>query len=174
MRSKIVLFAALLAASPAAAHIVLSEPQAKPGAYHVARFRVGHGCGGAATTAIEIYFPETVTGVRPMAKPGWTLKIEKVKLEKPQTGEGGRPVTERVAMVTWTGGPLPDEQFDEFAVLMRLPTTPTTLAFPVMQSCGEAMEHWMDVPDGKSRHPSPVLKVGDAPGAPAMGEHHAH
>lgn len=175
MRSRIVLcFAGLMAASPAAAHIGLAEPQAPAGAYHVARFRVGHGCDGAATTEVQIYIPDSVSGARPMPKPGWTLKIDTVKLDKPQAGEGGRPVTERVSVITWAGGSLPNDQFDEFPVLMRLPAKPATLMFPVMQSCGAAMVHWMDAPDGKSRFPAPVLKVGNASAAPMAGAHHEH
>ncbi len=174
MRNSIVLVMAL-AASPALAHVTLTEPEAPAGALYTAHFRVGHGCNGAATTQLQIILPDEVSGVKPMAKPGWTIKIDKVKLATPQSGEGGRPITERVAIITWDGGPLPSDEFDDFTVLMRLPSKPDNLLFPAMQSCGEAMEHWMDMPDGKADHPAPVLKVGDAPGLPAgMGGHHEH
>ena len=62
--------------------------------------------------------------------------------------------------VVWSGGPLLDEHFDEFSVLMRLPNRPgATLYFPVVQEC-EPVANAIEVPEaGRSvrdmRAPAP-------------------
>ena len=67
-----------------------------------------------------------------------------------------------MAGVVWTGGPLPDAQFDEFMLLMRLPDKPQTLYFKVAQACEQGRNDWTQVPEpGKPsrRFPAPSLDV---------------
>ena len=75
MRSNTLLIAtaALLAASPAVAHITLEGKQAAVGSYYKAVFAVPHGCAGSATIKLRVQIPEGVIGVKPMPKPGWSL-----------------------------------------------------------------------------------------------------
>ncbi|MES2722562.1 MAG: YcnI family protein [Pseudomonadota bacterium] len=154
----LLLAAALAVATPALAHVGVDPGEAKAGAYQVLRFRVGHGCGDAATTALRIETPQGLASARPQPKPGWTLAIEK---------QG-----ERVSALVWRGA-LPADQFDEFAVLAKLPAEPGVLYFPTVQTCGGEESQWTGIPDpGEARlsHPAPALLV--LPAKPA--ETHQH
>jgi uncharacterized protein YcnI len=152
--------AAALAALPAvaAAHVVADPGRAEAGAYQAVVFRVGHGCGDAATTALRIEIPFEMASARPRPKPGWTLEIER------QDG--------KVTAVTWRGE-LPGDQFDEFAVLFKLPEQAATLYFPTVQSCGADDSQWTEIPSAGERasHPAPALVV--TPKA-AAAETHQH
>lgn len=152
--------AALIAALPsaAAAHVAADPGRASAGAYQAVVFRVGHGCGEAATTALRIEIPSEMASARPQPKPGWTLEIER------QEG--------RVAAVIWRGA-LPADQFDEFAVLFKLPDQPATLYFPTVQSCDADESQWTEIPAPGERasHPAPALVV--TPKA-AAAETHQH
>src|SRR5690606_31052936 len=69
-------FAAALAgtaSSGALAHVTLETAEAPAGSTYKAVLRVGHGCDGAATTAIRVRIPEGVIAAKPMPKPGWEL-----------------------------------------------------------------------------------------------------
>ena len=80
-------------------------------------------------------------------------------------------ITEAIREVVWTGGPLPDDQFEEFKVQMKLPDSPNaTVYFPVVQECqgkggtAEGINRWIEIPEGgKSSHdlklPAPGLKL---------------
>ncbi|MBA4012414.1 MAG: nuclear export factor GLE1 [Phenylobacterium sp.] len=152
--------AAALVALPgaAAAHVVADPGRAEAGAYQAVVFRVGHGCGDAATTALRIEIPLEMASARPRPKPGWTLEIER------QDG--------KVTAVTWRGE-LPGDQFDEFAVLFKLPDQAATLYFPTVQSCGSDASQWTEIPAPGERasHPAPALVV--TPKA-AAAETHQH
>jgi len=147
------------AAEPALAHVVADPGQASAGAYQPVRFRVGHGCGSAATTALRVEIPSQMASARPQAKPGWSLQIE-------------RDDAGKVAAVTWRGV-LPDEQFDEFAVMFKLPDAAGTLYFPTVQSCGGEQNQWTEIPAPGERasHPAPSLTI--TPKA-AQAEGHQH
>lgn len=141
-----------LAASPVLAHVGADPGQAPAGAYQTVSFRVGHGCGEAATTALRIETPEGLTSARPQPKPGWTLSIEKT---------GDRPTA-----FTWRGD-LPADQFDTFAILVKLPATAGVLYFPTVQTCGAQESQWTQIPDpgespGSLSHPAPALRVTPA------------
>ncbi|CAN5575970.1 YcnI family protein [soil metagenome] len=149
--------AGLVCATPALAHVSVDPGEAKAGAYQVLRFRVGHGCGDAATTALRIETPPGLASARPQPKPGWTLAIEK---------DG-----ERVAALVWRGV-LPAQQFDEFALLAKLPAEPGVLYFPTVQTCGAEESQWTQIPDpGETglSHPAPALRV--LPAGPASETH---
>ena len=152
--------AALVAALPstAAAHVAADPSRASAGAYQAVVFRVGHGCGEAATTALRIEIPSEMASARPQPKPGWTLEFER------QDG--------KVTAVTWRGE-LPDDQFDEFAMLFKLPDQPATLYSPTVQSCGADESQWTEIPSAGERasHPAPALVV--TPKA-AAAEPHQH
>ncbi len=161
--SAVFLLAGLWAATPASAHVTLADPSAPAGSIQAERFRIGHGCSGSPTTALRIEFPAGITGAKPQPKPGWTVDIE-------HAGE-------RVSAVTWKGGALASDMFDEFVILMKLPATPGVILFPATQTCETSEEHWIAPPEGHPKNPAPVLTVtapdGHAmPGMDMGGMHH--
>jgi len=155
MRNRIAL-ALLLIAAPAAAHVTLTEPSAKPGAAYVAHLRVGHGCSGSPTIALRVEIPAGVSEVRPQSAPGWTLHTETVgALTK---------------SVTWSDGVLAANQPGVFAIAMTLPAVNGPLIFPATQTCENGVEQWSDLPaaDGHAlKNPAPILTVSPTPAKPA-------
>lgn len=152
------------AAAPALAHIVADPAAAPGGAYQVIRFRVGHGCGEAATTALRVETPAGLAQARPQPKPGWALSIAR----EPAAGGGEG----RVAAVTWRGE-LPADQFDEFALLVKLPETPGPLYFPTVQTCGGEEAQWTEIPEAGETglsHPAPAVQV--TPATASDAHHH--
>lgn len=131
-----------LSATTASAHVALTQKSATAGSYHAAFFRIGHGCQGQATTALTITIPPQVS-VRPQPKAGWEIATAQ--------DEAG------VRAVTWIGH-LPDDQFDDFGLLMKLPAEALDLPFSATQTCGGSSIQW----DGHApAYPQPVLRVLD-------------
>ncbi|WP_020174587.1 copper chaperone PCu(A)C [Methyloferula stellata] len=125
----------IFASSQTNAHVLLETPQAAAGSFYKGVFRVPHGCHGQATTALKVEVPDGITGAKPMPKPGWTLNEAK--------NEKG------VSTISWSGGNLPDDEYDEFVIAMHISNTlkPDSIAyFPSIQSCGETVMAWTDVP----------------------------
>lgn len=173
MKSVAVLLLAL-AAQAAQAHVTLAQKSAPASSYYKAVFQVGHGCDGSATTGITVVLPEGVNNAKPMPKAGWTLKIDTAKLDKPILNHG-KPQAERVASITWQGGPLADAWYDEFTLQLRVPEQPGKLYFKVMQQCENGSVAWDDLPAAgheghELAHPAAMLEVTPA----EMGEGHHH
>lgn len=118
-------------AGAANAHVSLQEGQAEAGTRYQAVLRVGHGCDGAATTALTVRIPAGFTQIEPAPRPGWTLSS--------RSGE-----------VTWTAASeqaaLPSGQRAEFAIAGSLPQRAGPLWFKVRQTCGKAALDWSQVP----------------------------
>lgn len=155
--------------APTLAHVTLQAPNAAAGASYKAILQIPHGCDGAATTEIKVRIPEGYLNVKPMPKAGWTVTTVKGPYEKAYQLHGSE-VTEGVTEITWSGGVLPDDFFDEFAfrgtLAVDLPEG-TVLNFPTVQTCGEAEEAWIDVsgaPDADK--PAPTLTL-----TPAQHQH---
>jgi uncharacterized protein YcnI len=152
-----------LSASPAAAHVSANPGEAAAGGYAAIRFRVGHGCEGEPTERLTIQIPDGVVSVKPEQIPGWTVETEIGPFEEPVELHGEQ-VTEGVKVVTWTaeeGNALPDTQFKEFGLSMRLPEDDGTLYFPTVQSCLGGGEHaWIEIPEEGADEPeSPAPSV---------------
>lgn len=156
--------------SPAShSHITLETKEAAVDSGYKAVFGVPHGCKGSPTVKIHVQIPEGVIGVKPQPKVGWTLDI--VKGDYAQSYKlHGRDVTSGVKEVVWSGGSLPDDQYDEFVFVSYLSDTlspDSDLYFPVYQECEEGSTHWVDVPTGghhggghgHSASPAPSLKL---------------
>jgi uncharacterized protein YcnI len=161
---------------PVHAHVVLQEPVAPAGSSYRAVFRVSHGCDGQPTTGLRVFIPDGVRGAKPMPKPGWTLSTRRAVVAQPYDSHG-KTVREDVVEIVWQAqGPehaLPDDWYDEFTVLLRLPAQPGALWFRVLQSCADRMLDWSEVPaqgvsTGGLKHPAALLQVQPAPVA------HAH
>jgi uncharacterized protein YcnI len=150
-------------ASPALAHVVLKDATAVSGTYHVATFRVSHGCGVSPTVAIRIAIPDGIVVAKPMPKPGWRIDIVHEPLPNP-VPQDGRTLTQWPKEIAWIGGPLPDEYLDEFSVMVRLPARTGPLWFPTCRVCEQGETRWIDIrPDGKTsrdmRLPPPWLTL---------------
>jgi periplasmic copper chaperone A len=158
-----VIGAGLIALPPAAAHVTLEAQQAPAHSYFKAVFRVPHGCAASPTVRLRIRMPEGVTAVKPQPKPGWKLDTTRIDVVPPADDGHGGKITEKVSEVTWSEGRLPDQQFDEFAILMRLPdSSGETLYFPVIQECEKGVSRWIEIPAaGKAagREPAPALRL---------------
>ena len=158
-----------LALPNAQAHIVLETRQAEAGSYYKAVFRVGHGCDGSAIKEITVRIPEGVQGAKPMPKADWQLTVEKAVLAQPYRSHG-KTVSEDIALVRWTGGPLPDAWYDEFVLFAKLPEQAGKLYWKVSQVCETGRIDWVDVPteSGKltdSKTPAALLEIVPIPGA---------
>jgi uncharacterized protein YcnI len=143
MRAELALAFLLAAVAPASAHVTLAQPSAKAGSHSVVTVRIGHGCADSPTTALRIEIPDSVASANPQPKPGWTLTIDHA--------------AQRASAITWSGGSLPADEFDEFAVMMKLPADAGTVTFPATQTCAKGVEHWSE-PKG-STHPAPALTL---------------
>ncbi len=171
------LMAALALPAAASAHVVFANGQAAAGSTFVGALRVGHGCSGSATVSLRVEIPEGVMAARPQAKPGWAINIERTPLKTPVPGEGGKMQADRVSAITWTGS-LPDDEFDDFPVQLKLPKVSGPLYFPATQVCQAGRAEWRDVPAAgqKVAHPAPALMLGDGmadmPDMPGMDMSH--
>lgn len=161
--------ALLLSASPAFAHVSLEMGAAPVGSTYKAVLRVPHGCDGNATTSVRVQVPEGVLSVKPMPKAGWELSTVKGPYKSTYELYGSK-VSEGVTEITWSGGNLPDDFYDEFVFRGSLASTleaGTTLYFPVIQTCTTGEEAWIEIPvdgQGEPDLPAPGLEL-TAPGA---------
>jgi uncharacterized protein YcnI len=163
---------ATLAASPASAHISLENRQATIGAGYKAVFAVPHGCAGSATIKIRVQIPEGVIAVKPMPKPGWNVEAIKGKYAT-EYDYHGKKSSEGVKEVVWSGGKLPDDNYDEFVVSTFLTDglkPNSMLYFPVVQECEQGVSRWIDIPaegsaadSNDNKSPAPGVKLMPKP-----------
>ena len=135
--------AAVALASPALAHIDPDPTEAQAGSTLSVAFTVEHGCDGSPTIQLDMRLPDGVTDARPDAIAGWEGSID-------------------ADVVTFAGGPLPDDQEGTFSVTMTLPPTPdTTVYFPFVQRCEVGEIRWIAIPTDDSgaepEEPAPAL-----------------
>jgi uncharacterized protein YcnI len=138
-----------LATGTASAHVTLETGQAPAGSSYKAVFRVPHGCDGKPTIAVRVKIPEGFIGAKPMPKPGWTLDKVKGKYAKAYKLFGA-DVMEGLTEVSWSGGSLPDDEYDEFVLRGTFAgdlSAGTVIYFPVVQECPDgAAERWIEMP----------------------------
>lgn len=150
----------MTSASAVFSHVTLADQAAAAGAGYRAVLRVGHGCAGAATTAITVAIPSGFTSAQPYEAHGKTY-------------------TEGVQEITWTAkgaeNALPDAFADEFVFRGTTPKKPGTLWFKVVQACESGRNAWVEIPaHGQNAHrlefPAARLDVLDVQAAGG----HAH
>jgi periplasmic copper chaperone A len=158
---------AALAASPAAAHVYLEGKQATVGASYKAVFAVPHGCSGSPTVKIRVQIPEGVIAVKPMPKAGWSVDV----VEGQYAGDydyHGKKLSSGAKEVVWSGGKLPDQNYDEFVMSSFLTDglkPNTMLYFPVVQECEKGVSRWIEIPAEGAGHsheeksPAPGVKL---------------
>ncbi len=156
----------LLVITPAFPHVTLAVKEAPVGADYKAVFRVPHGCKGSATIKLSVKMPEGIVAVKPQPKPGWQIETVKEPYDKPYHLYHSE-VTQGVESVTWFGGRLPDDYYDEFALIGHLDgglEPGSRLYFPAVQTCEQGVERWVEIPDTSQspeqlRFPAPFLKL---------------
>jgi periplasmic copper chaperone A len=156
-----------LAASPAVAHVYLEGKQATVGASYKAVFAVPHGCSGSPTVKIRVQIPEGVISVKPMPKAGWNVDIVDGPYANAYDYHGNK-LTSGAKEVVWSGGKLPDRNYDEFIFSSFLTDSlkpETTLYFPVVQECEKGVSRWIEIPAEGAGHsheeksPAPGVKL---------------
>ncbi|MFJ9341305.1 YcnI family protein [Streptomyces sp. NPDC101733] len=181
MSSRLSFAAALAAGSvlvlsgPAFAHVgVQSEGAAAKGGYAVINFKVPNERDNASTTQLEVNFPidQPLTSVMPQDVPGWTVTVEKSKLDKPLTVHG-KQINEAVTKVTWTGGKIEPGKFQQFPVSVgKLPENTDQMVFKAIQTYdNNEVVRWIEESKAgaaEPQNPAPVLKLTAA----AADDHH--
>jgi uncharacterized protein YcnI len=156
----------LVSAQGAFAHATLGVTQASPNAGFRGIVQINHGCDGTPTLRVKVTVPEGVIGVKPMPKPGWSLATTRGAFAKayPYLHVS---LAEGVKEIVWSGGSLPDEQFDEFVFVARITDgfqPGQTVFFPVEQECETGAHRWTEIPAaGQDPHalkePAPGIKL---------------
>lgn len=163
--STIAATAAVVSCNAAQAHVTVQPADAPADSYAHLVFTVPHGCSGSATTAVRIKLPDGILSAKPQMKPNWSVEIKSRKLEAPVQGPHGKSITDVVDEVAWRGGPLPDNLYDTFGLIVRLPEkAEQNLYFPVVQECEQGVERWIEIPSAgldseKLRAPAPVVRL---------------
>jgi len=142
----------LAAQSAAKAHIIIEDMQGRAGYNEMLTLIVPHGCGVDPTTAIRMKVPEEITLVVPHPGDGWDVEIKKRKTDEPVMREG-RPITEVVDEIVWSGNTLPSEELGLFKFMAGLPRTPgKVLYFKTIQVCGEKEDRWVETHDNDEEY----------------------
>ncbi|WP_328424195.1 YcnI family protein [Micromonospora sp. NBC_00389] len=154
-------------AGPASAHVTVNPKEATQGGYARVAFRVPNESDTASTTKVEVVLPENapVGSVSTMPVPGWTVAVEKRKVDPPIEVHGS-PITEAVAKLTWTAtgdaGVKPG-QFQEFPVSMGPLPQVNTMVFKTVQTYSDGnVSRWIEEPTPgaeEPEHPAPVLTL---------------
>jgi uncharacterized protein YcnI/copper(I)-binding protein len=180
--SKLVVLAAasfaVLAAVPATAHVGLEKPETERGKSYKAVLKVPHGCDGSPTHTVRVEIPEGFIGVKPMPKAGWTIKTQRGPYAR-SYGYYHGPLKDGVKALEWSGGSLPDDQYDEFvaAGYVAKELEADALYFKVVQVCDKGELNWVDIPaKGVDAHdlaaPAAVLKIAGGTASEADGHDH--
>ncbi|GGC84142.1 DUF1775 domain-containing protein [Chelatococcus reniformis] len=148
------------------AHVTLETTEATPNSYYRGVAKVNHGCGTSATKLLRITIPEGVIAARPMPKAGWTVELEKGPYARAYPLHG-KDVASGVKSITWKGGSLPDDFYDEFVFAARITDAfqpGATISFPVLQQCESGTQNWAEVPaPGQSaaalKSPAPGVRI---------------
>ena len=156
--------ATTLMSTAALGHVTANPDHGAAGSYFRTALRVSHGCEGSPTTTLRVEIPDDVHWVKAEAKPGWDVSVETRALEEPiESGE--LTLDETVEEVVWQGGRLPDAQFDEFGLVMKLPgESGRTVYLPTTQECAQGVNDWTNIPDESEQWhdiegPAPFIRL---------------
>ena len=146
--------AGLIAANPASAHatVQMYGGSAKTGAYGALWIRIGHGCEGSPTKRVVVNVPPSFGSSKPQMLGGWRSKVNVL------------PDGTRQLVWNATGEPLRDDEFEDFGISVKYPTTAGEVLLPTIQTCTAGKTAWVDS-DPAAEHPAPRLTV--APATPA-------
>ncbi|MFE7120277.1 YcnI family protein [Streptomyces sp. NPDC057654] len=155
----------LLLAGPAFAHVSVQPGTAEKGGYTTVAFKVPNEKDNASTVKLEVTLDpkHPLPSVSTQPVPGWDVKVDKTKLDKPiKTADG--MVNEAVTKITWSGGKIEPGSFQQFPVSMGpLPKDADQVVFKALQTYSDNdVVRWIDAstPGGEEPdHPAPVLKL---------------
>jgi uncharacterized protein YcnI len=153
-------------AAAAFATIPEDEVFTRDGRRELIHVRVLDGCDDAATDRVEVEIPESVVGVVPEEVPGWTTTTEMIETEPYELFQ--QQLTDRVATVVWTGGPLAPDTFQDFGIAAVFTEPTDELILPVTQGCGTVEQLWDEVPQADQdrtdlQRPAPFVAVVEPP-----------
>ena len=176
--------ATLALPAAAGAHVTVQPGEVPAGGFTRLDVRVPTERDNASTTKVAVQFPAGFTTVSTEPVPGWTAKVTRAKLAKPQVNDEGEKITDRVDTVTWTatgGRGIGPGQFQDFGLSLAVPDKAgSALTFKAVQTySGGEVVRWIGPPD--SDEPAPQVKLtaaeeeggGTAPAAqqqPASGD----
>lgn len=137
-----------LAVASASAHVGVTPREAPPDSSQTFVVRVPNER-DEPTVRLRLEFPAGLTVSRFQPKPGWTYELEKDSSGK-------------IVGITWSGGKIGPNVYDEFAFIARTPKEIGPLAFRAYQTyqSGATVE-WAG-PGGAER-PAPLVEVKAAP-----------
>ena len=143
--------AGLALAGPASAHatVQMYGGSAAAGGYGSFWIRIGHGCDGSATKRVVVNVPASFGSAKPQMIGGWRSKVT--------------VLPSGIRQVVWnaTGAPLRDDEFQDFGVSVKFPSTEGEVLLPTIQTCLVGKLAWVDE-DHAAEHPAPRLTVGPA------------
>ncbi len=155
-----------LSHTAAFAHVTLATAEARANASYKGVLQVPHGCAGEATQAIRVQIPEGVISVKPMPKSGWTLNMTRDDYARSYQSHG-QSVKDGVKEIVWSGGSLPNDNYDEFVFSAFIGgdfKPGQAVYFPTIQQCAKGEARWVDIPgDQQTAHdlktPAPQLRI---------------
>ncbi|MFI7487865.1 YcnI family protein [Micromonospora echinaurantiaca] len=157
-------------AAPASAHVTVNPKDATQGGYARIAFRVPNESDTASTTKVEVVLPENapVGSVSTMPVPGWTVTVEKRKVDPPVEVHGSQ-LSEVVSKLTWTAagnaGVKPGE-FQEFPVSLGPLPQVDRMVFKTLQTYSDGnVQRWIEEPTPGAEEPespAPVLTLAAA------------
>lgn len=153
--------AVLAATTPGSAHVYFPTAAVPANSSVVVDFRVPHGCVGSTTTAVQITIPAGIFAVQPKVKAGWAIETTRGPLAEPGNHPHRGVITEGVKTITYSGGLIPDDQYDDFTVTFYTPPqVDRILEFPVLQTCLVGQTNWNNT-GGQEPFPAPQLTLTD-------------
>lgn len=143
--------------TPAFAHVTIQPDEAPTGEFFRFVVRVPNEREETDTTKVKVDFPDNLIFVSFQPKAGWKHEVTMKKLDEPIEAFGAK-IDEVVDTVTWSGGSIAPNQFDEFGFSAKVPDDPSELEFAAFQtySSGEIVE-WTGPPD--SEEPAALVNV---------------
>ncbi|SIR08154.1 YcnI family protein [Micromonospora avicenniae] len=162
-------------AAPASAHVTVNPNEATQGGYGRIAFRVPNESDTASTVKLEVVLPENapVGSVSTMPVPGWTVAMEKRKLNPPLEVHGSQ-ITEAVSKLTWTAGGdagIKPGQFQEFPVSLGPLPQVDKMVFKTLQTYSDGnVSRWIEEPTAGAEEPedpAPVLTLAATAESPS-------
>jgi uncharacterized protein YcnI len=117
--------------------------------------------------SVSLQVPDAIDSLLVEEKPGWNVRLER---------DG-----DRVAVVRWSGGRIPPDQYDTFRFIARNPVqADTTLEWKVIQRYTDAIDRWIGPPDSEqpaarttiseSATPTDVINTEEGGAAPQKAD----
>ncbi|MGA0061264.1 MAG: YcnI family protein, partial [Planctomycetota bacterium] len=151
---------ALMVPSIASAHVGIEPETAPAGSDLTFTIYVPHGCDESPTEEVAIKLPASVRAAWPAPAAGWDLEATPVG-----EASGDAETAQRLEIVRWSGGRIPDGELGEFRIRLALPDDPgAVLAIPAIQTCEDGETRWIQVPAEGERaddlpEPAPTITL---------------